>query len=217
MKKQNIIFILTGILLSACWVYFFFIEGTDPVPEATYRPEPPSAGQQTTLPEAADRVETAYHKNAVEAVVDHPKDVEEIKKQIYDLEIEYVEDIPRLDEVVQTGDAPTRDFWLGEWASVDDSKEEVNGFNLEPQKDGTFIFYPDESTARTYTFFETPRTYTYDPVKKEFYWEMDYYGKTISHRARFINDNVLAMMLISGRKVTLDIYQKQPEQPGGRE
>ena len=41
---------------------------------------------------------------------------------------------------------------------------------------------------------------------------MDYYGKTISHRAGFINDNVLAMMLISGRKVTLDLYQKQPAQ-----
>ena len=92
---------------------------------------------------------------------------------------------------------------------MDDWKEETNGFNLEPQGDGTFIFYPDEATSRTYTFFETPRTYEYDPVKKEFFWETDYYGKTISHRARFINDNVLAMMLISGNKVTLDIYQKQ--------
>jgi hypothetical protein len=120
-----------------------------------------------------------------------------------------VDDIPLLDSVVQTGNAPTKDFWMGDWASVDDSKEEVNGFKLEPQDDGTFIFYPDENTTKTYTFFETPKTYTYDPVKKEFYWELDYYGKTISHRARFINNDVLAMMLISGRKVTLDIYQKK--------
>ena len=76
----------------------------------------------------------------------------------------------------------------------------------------TRILFPDENSTRTYTFFETPKTYTYNPVKREFFWEMDYYGKTISHRARFINDNVLAMMLISGRKVTLDIYQKQPAQ-----
>jgi hypothetical protein len=60
-----------------------------------------------------------------------------------------------------------------------------------------------------YTFFETPKTYTYDATKREFYWEIDYYGKIISHRARFINDNVLAMMLISGNKVTLDLYAKE--------
>jgi hypothetical protein len=158
------------------------------------------------------RAEAAHKEKKLEFTVYHPKDIEDIKKQIYNLSIEDVDDIPLLDSVVQTGDAPTKDFWIGNWGSVDDSKEEVNGFKLEPQKDGTFIFYPDEKTTKTYTFFETPKTYTYDPVKKEFYWEVDYYGKTISHRARFINDNVLAMMLISGRKVTLDIYQKQPAQ-----
>lgn len=218
MSKKNILLILAGILLLGCWVYFFFISGTEPFPDTIDQPELPSAEEQADLPPAtADEAETAYHETEAEAPVYHPKDIEEIKKQIYDLEIEYVEDIPRLDEVVQTGDAPTKDFWLGDWVSVDDTKEEINGFKLEPQKDGTFIFYPDEATTRTYTFFETPKTYTYDPVKKEFYWEMDYYGKTISHRARFINGNVLAMMLISGRKVTMDIYQKQTEKPAQRE
>ncbi len=146
------------------------------------------------------------------APVDHPKDINEIKKRIYDLDIEYVEDMVLLDEVVQTGDADTKPFWSGEWISVDDFKGEDNGFNLKPQQDGTFIFYPDEETARTYTFFESPKTYTYDEERREFYWEEDYYGKTITHKAKFINDNVLAMMLISGHKVTLDIYQKTPEQ-----
>ena len=65
---------------------------------------------------------------------------------------------------------------------------------------------------RSYTFFEGPRTYTYDPARREFSWETDYYGKTISHRARFINDDVLAMMLISGRKVMLDLYQRKPKE-----
>lgn len=43
--------------------------------------------------------------------------------------------------------------------SVDDVKDEINGFLLAPQEDGTFIFFPDEATTRTYTFFEGPRTY----------------------------------------------------------
>lgn len=220
MKGKKILLILICILLIVYGFYFFISDGTEPAPVAKDQPEPPSAVQQTTLPPMEssyheDEAETASleYENEIEseneAVVEHPTDIEEIKQLIYDLEIEHAEDIPLLNEVVQTGDESTEDFWLGNWVSVDDWKEDVNGFNLEPQGDGTFIFYPDEATMRTYTFFETPRTYTYDPLKKEFYWEMDYYGKTISHRARFINDNVLAMMLISGDKVTLDIYRKQ--------
>ncbi len=143
---------------------------------------------------------------------EYPKDIEEIKKQIYDLDIEHVEDMVLLDEVVQTGDADTQPLWGGDWISVDDFKGEDNGFNLEPQEDGTFIFNPDEETTRTYSFFESPKTYTYDAERKEFYWEEDYYGKTITHKAKFINENVLATMLISGNKVTLDIYQKYPDQ-----
>lgn len=223
MKKQSILLALTGTVLLICCFYFFFARGTQPAPDTADRPEPMPAEQQASLPpmetsNPADPIEEAYEYDETgtsEEVVEHPKDIEEIKKQIYDLGIEYVEDMAFLDEVVQTGDAPTDDYWLGGWTSVDDWKEEANGFNLEPQGDGTFIFYPDEATTRTYTFFETPRTYNYDPERKEFYWEMDYYGKTISHVARFINDNVLAMMLVSGNKVTLDIYQKQ--QPVGNE
>ncbi len=140
----------------------------------------------------------------------HPTTTEEIKQQIYSLGIETVEDLDLLDEVVQTGDADTRDLWSADWLSVDDWKGEDNGFRLEPQEDGTYKFFPDEETSRTYTFFETPKTYTYDEVNKEFYWEVDYYGKTITHKARFINDNVLVTALISGDKVVLDIYEKNP-------
>ena len=142
----------------------------------------------------------------------HPKTTEEIKQQIYDLGIETVEDLDLLDEVVQTGDADTSNLWSANWLSVDDWKGEDNGFRLEPQEDGTFKFFPDEETTRTYSFFETPKTYTYDKVNKEFYWEMDYYGKTIIHKARFINENVLVTMLISGDKVVLDIYEKNPDE-----
>jgi hypothetical protein len=142
----------------------------------------------------------------------YPKTTEEIKQQIYSLGIETVEDLDLLDEVVQTGDADTSNLWSANWLSVDDWKGEDNGFRLEPQEDGTFKFFPDEETTRTYSFFETPKTYTYDKVNKEFYWEMDYYGKTIIHKARFINENVLVTMLISGDKVVLDIYEKNPDE-----
>jgi hypothetical protein len=213
MNKNIIKYILIGILLFVGGWFFFHPK---PVPDTKDRPVPLSVPQQASLPPIkssphADRPETpSDHGKKAEDVIYHPTDIQEIKKQIYDLNIEYVEDIPRLDKVVQTGDAPTRDFWQGNWMSVDDNKQDLNGFFLRPQEDGTFVFFPDEKTTRTYTFFETPKTYTYDAAKREFYWEMDYYGKTISHRARFINDNVLAMMLISGQKVTLDLYAKEP-------
>ncbi len=201
-----------GVLLFACGWYFFYAK---PVPENKEIPAPSTAPQKKSLSptmstQFTHRIETASEEKKAETVIYHPKDIQEIKKQVYDLNIESVEDIPLLDKVVQTGDAPTRDFWQGNWMSVDDNKQDLNGFFLRPQEDGTFVFFPDEKTTRTYTFFETPKTYTYDPVKKEFYWEINYYGKTISHRARFINDNVLAMMLISGSKVTLDLYEKGP-------
>lgn len=222
MNKKITALVSACILLAGIGYYVYFVHGTGSAPDSGASPGqtaclqdmPPSDFDDSDL---EDQAQTMRNGQVAACPVEHPKDIEEIKKQIYDLEIEYVEDIPRLDEVVQTGDAPTRDFWKGGWMSVDDAKDMPNGFNLEPQKDGTFIFYPDEATTRTYTFFETPRTYAYDPVKKEFSWEIDYYGKTIIHRARFINDNVLAMMLISGRKVTLDIYQKQPDQPSQAE
>lgn len=227
MNKKNILLVLTCIVLFICGYYFFISDKTEPVTVTKDKPENLIASGQSSLdrkdiipPETliVHQLEEEDHEmghginSKANSLAEHPKDIEEIKKQIYELEIEYVEDIAMLDEVVQIGDVPAQELWLGGWESVDDWKEEVNGFNLVPQGDGTFIFYPDEATTRTYTFFETPRTYMYDQERREFYWEMDYYGKTISHIARFINEDVLATMLISGDKVTLDIYRKQPSQ-----
>jgi len=215
MNKKNIALILAGILVIFCGYYFFSAERTGSDIDNKDLPAPRSAVKQPTMPpannsNAPDQGEPAYTEKKATSAVYHPKDIEEIKKQVYALNIESVEDIPLLDKVVQTGNAPTRDFWQGNWVSVDDNKSDMNGFFLRPQEDGTFVFFPDENTTKTYTFFETPKTYIYDAARREFHWEMDYYGKTISHRARFINDNVLAMMLISGSKVTLDLYTKGP-------
>ncbi len=144
--------------------------------------------------------------------ISDPYNIEEIKRHVYSLEIESVQDLPLLDSVVMTGDGPVREYWRGDWVSIDDWKQDINGFYLAPQDDGTFVFFPDEETTRTYTFFETPKVYRYDPVRREFFWEASYYGKPISHRARFITPDVLAMMLISGDKVSLDLYCRNPQQ-----
>jgi hypothetical protein len=219
MNKKISAITLACFLVLACGLYIFFTRGDGSPQTAVSASDAAAAGQvKDRAPEGFqddDDGEGSYAAQADATPLPHPKDIQEIKKQIYDLEIETVDDIPKLDRVVQTGNAQTRDYWTGDWTSVDDNKEIPNGFNLEPQPDGTFTFYPDEQTARTYTFFETPQSYKYDPAKREFSWDIDYYGKIITHRARFINNNVLAMMLISGSKVTLDIYQKKPEPPQG--
>ncbi len=205
--------VIFGVFLIGCIWYFLQGEGFQRVQPAEEKAHPvPAVSKTVSIPAGTEEPHVRPGKAGTQAAaVEYPRDIEEIKKQVSELNIEYVEDLPKLDKVIQTGNAPTKDFWQGNWASVDDNKEDLDGFFLRPQEDGTFIYFPDENSTRTYTFFETPQTYQYDPARKEFYWDIDYYGKTISHRVRFINDNVMAMMLISGRKVVLDLYQKQKD------
>lgn len=152
---------------------------------------------------------------------DYPKYIEDIKKQVYEKQIESVDQIPLLDDIVQTGDKDVRQFWGDGWSSVDDWKKEENGFTLEKKEDGAMVFNPGPATTRKYSFFETPKTYKYDAEHKEFVNEVDYYGKTIYNVVKFINDDVLAMMTISGQKVSLNLYQKDAGQlavsPGSQE
>ena len=137
-----------------------------------------------------------------------PKDIKEIRNQLYDLGIEYIEDIELLDEIVQTGDTDAREFWGGDWRSADDFKAEEDGFGLEQNADGTYTFTPDEVTARSYSFLEAPQSFSYDPDRNEFSWDVDYYGKNIINRFKFINDETAVLMIISGRKVTTNLYKK---------
>ncbi len=155
----------------------------------------PSSGQ--SIQEPSEEIE-----------IENPKDIKEIRKQIYDMEIEFVDDIPLLDEIVQTGNTDVRKLWEGDWHSADDFKAEEEGFKLEENQDGTYKFTPDEVTARSYSFFETPHSFSYDPEKNEFNWDVDYYGKTITNKFKFINDDTAVLMIISGRKVTTNIYRK---------
>lgn len=133
-------------------------------------------------------------------------DIDDIKHEIYAREIETVDRLHLLDELVQTGDRDTREYWNRDWSGVDDWKEESNGFSLQRTEDGTLIFHPDPGTMALYTFYENLQPYEYDPEAHEFVSEIDYYGKPIRNVLKFIKDDTLVMMTISGEKVDLNIY-----------
>jgi hypothetical protein len=168
------------------------------------RPEEPEAARYAPAEVPA---EEGYQPRIAPRLVD----IEDIKQQIYDRNIESVERIGLLDDLVQTGDADTRAFWGDGWSSVDDWKRTTNGFHLEKTDDGTLVFFPDEETSKLYSFFENVEVYRYDEGTGEFVDEVDYYGKTIRNVAKFINGDVLVMMTISGTKVDLNIYQKDSD------
>lgn len=131
--------------------------------------------------------------------VQYPEGLEGIKQQIYDMNIEYIEDLDALDAAGQVTDQPPEVLWQGDWSSADDWKRRGDGFRIEQREDGTYALFPDSDTSRSYAW---------DDEKGEFAWEQDFYGKIITHKARFIDDDVLVLMKISGRKVALDIYRK---------
>ena len=241
--KTKLILTVTGcafvILLSFGYIFFYKIE-TEPISEIisenqTLLQNQPQSQGQASIPADKPGLPTkkrpgknkkpdlkkdirpdtllTVERATTPETVDLPQHVEKIKNEIYALNIEYAEQIEQLDDLVQTGDTDTREFWGNEWNSVDDWKKKANGFRLEKNKDGTLVFTPDEQTARSYTFFENPLAYTYDAENKEFVNEIDYYGKTIYNVAKFISDDVLVMMTISGRKVDLNIYHKNAAQP----
>ena len=128
--------------------------------------------------------------------------IEEIKKKIYNMNIEYIEDLESLEQIVQTGDADQADFWKGDWYSVDDWKRRHDSFQLEINEHGSFSFATEDR------IHQTSQAFTFDNDKREFYWEEDYYGKIISHRAKFITPSTLLIIKTSGVKVNLDIYEK---------
>ncbi len=206
----------------------FFWYGVEPVDKTAYDAMASRSPQKADAPKHFPRTrpiqkaskETAEKpvlkkrpiEKPAEAEKNYPKYIEDIKEQVYEKQIESVDQIPLLDDIVQTGDKDVRQFWGDGWSSVDDWKREENGFTLEKNEDGGLVFNPGPATARKYTFFETPKTYKYDPEHREFVNEVDYYGKTIYNVVKFINDDVLAMMTISGQKVSLNLYQKDAGQ-----
>lgn len=144
-------------------------------------------------------------ESAEEPLNEREAHVDRIKKQIYDINVEYIEDVPLLNDIVQDSAAEPLGLWEGKWVSVDDWKRYDDLFTIETDKTGAFKLVPDQDGAQSYH---------YDEEKKEFSWELDYYGKIITHKAKFISDDVMVLMKISGIKVALDIYTRIPnEQP----
>ncbi|MAE95353.1 MAG: hypothetical protein CL910_11885 [Deltaproteobacteria bacterium] len=138
------------------------------------------------------------------------RDIEELKTAIYERRIDSIYRLHLLEELVRTGDTDTREYWSEDWSAVDDWKRASNGFRLEQTDDGTLLFLPDEETTRTYTFFESMEPYVYEEHAREFVSTVDFYGKSIRNVLKFIDDDVLVMMTISGTKVDLNIYRKAP-------
>lgn len=225
MKKKIMIGCFCFLLLTAAgYAVYHLLFTKDPAAPISSTPTPPKAEPmqkpKASLQNAVRKADNRQPSGKVspagtndletigEETVENSKDIKEIRRQIYDMEIEYVEDIPLLDEIVQTGNTDVRKLWEGDWRSADDFKAEEEGFKLEENQDGTYKFTPDEVTARSYSFFETPHSFSYDPEKNEFNWDVDYYGKTITNKFKFINDETAVLMIISGRKVTTNIYRK---------
>ncbi len=187
--------------------------------EAATAPDADVAPSPTGEAELADPADAEAFEQADLEALDDPvapwvhstDDIEEIKRQIYERQIDSIDRIHLLDEIVQTGDADTREFWGKRWSGVDDWKRTGNGFDLRMNDDGTLLFFPDPETARTYTFFENIEVYHYDEERREFVSEVDYYGKPIYNVVKFIRPDALVLMTISGPKVDLNIYEKSGE------
>ncbi len=137
--------------------------------------------------------------------------IEEIKGALYELDIDSVEQLQQLEQFVSLGDADTRDFWNTSWNGVDDWKRRDDGFQLKALEDGTFMFIPGEETMRTYSFLETFNAYQYDEETQEFIHEVDYYGKPIQNIVKFLRNDVMVFMVVSGRKVDLSLYELRPD------
>lgn len=127
-----------------------------------------------------------------------PRDLEGIKSYVYADEIEYLDDIPVLDELVQVRNRAPEELWGGDWGSVDDWKRRQDSFRLEQTESG-FTFTSSKDGVREFL---------YEEETGDFVWEMDYYGKIVSQRAKFLTEDTLAMMIISGDKVAVSLYQK---------
>ncbi|RPJ79147.1 MAG: hypothetical protein EHJ94_08455, partial [Deltaproteobacteria bacterium] len=121
-----------------------------PTPPKAETSQKPEASLQNAIRKADNRQPSGKvpytGKNNLETIeeeaVENPQDIKEIRRQIYDMEIEFVDDIPLLDEIVQTGNTDVRKLWEGDWHSADDFKAEEEGFKLEENQDGTYKFTP---------------------------------------------------------------------------
>lgn len=198
-------------------------------PVASAALEPPSASSPPPVASAAPRVAaTAPRSDAVPGAVsardstsrawDTPieddseywriADIEDFKREIYALEIDSLDEIDQLDAFVAIEVEDPRELWDTDWAGVDDWKRNQDGFRLERSDDGTMMLVPGVETQRAYTFFESINAYDYDEENESFIHQVDYYGKPIFNVLKFLREDVLVMMTVSGEKVDLQIFEQ---------
>lgn len=135
-------------------------------------------------------------------------EIEDFKQAIYALEIDTIDEIPKLDPLVHVDVEDPRDLWETDWSGVDDWKRYRDGFSLERGPDGSLLFLPGEETQRMFTFFEGISLYEWDDTHEAFVNQVDYYGKPIYNVVKFLREDVLVMMTISGQKVDLNIFEQ---------
>jgi hypothetical protein len=135
-------------------------------------------------------------------------DIEELREAIYDRQIDHVDRLHLLEDLVEIGDADPRDLWGTDWGSADDFKDDDNGFALLKGEDGRFYFVPDAQTMRQNSLLEPLGAYEYHEDGEVFVQKTRYYGKPMMSALKFLREDVLVMMIVSGDKVDLNIYEQ---------
>ena len=212
MKRKTFIACgLSGALAVAFAVFLLSSGSENPLKEAAAPPAMATAAHMEKTPEKTSvQIKEAAPPDLREVTEDAPalpSSVDSIKQQIYSVNIEYTDDLDYLDDMVQPSAADPPALWNGSWVSEDDWKRYDDTFKIERDDSGNYRFIPEKDGTQSYT---------YDKEKKEFKWELNYYGKIITNKARFITDDVMVLMKISGEKVALDIYRRdlpQTESP----
>lgn len=210
---RHAVWAVAGLLVGFALALLF---GGDASREGETAARPVVASQRPELPRRGDPPATPEPRpipSQAPAPVGEPEPgewatapVEAFKRALYELDIDSVDRLAELDTFVAVGDADPRSFWDTDWTGIDDWKDEPDDFRLERTEDGALIFVPGERSRRTYTFFETMNEYAYDEATGEFVYETDFYGKPITNIVKFLREDVMVMMVVSGDKVDLNIY-----------
>ncbi|MDP6977978.1 MAG: hypothetical protein QF570_05165 [Myxococcota bacterium] len=171
-------------------------------PIAGYEAASSGPAMERRLPSEADEALDAQTESEWQTAP-----VEEFKRALYELDIDSVDRLEELEAFVAIGDTDPRAFWDTDWTGIDDWKERPDDFRLERTDDGSLVFVPGEETRRAYTFFETMNEYAYDEATGEFVYETDFYGKPITNIVKFLREDVMVMMVVSGQKVDMNLYE----------
>ena len=174
---------------------------------------PPASGESVHPFRNRAILEQATPASSESASPEHWRDAEidEIKAALYRLDIDAVDQIEDLNRFVVIDPEDAQNFRDAGWSGADDWKRNQDGFVIERMEDGNMLFIPDEETMRSYSFFESETVFQYDDGLEAFVNEVDYYGKPVVNVVKFLRDDVLVRMTVSGEKVDLNLYEQDPQ------